>query len=151
MAGKKLVPGSGRASTAMNAARWAIPLLAAGARWLSTHPEVWESVKEQAAKLQRTTTNKPDGVLATVAILREQVDYLEGSADDAGETRRAQDWAKRLDSCERAAQLLKAPGATRKDRKALKERTEALRSEIFEAYIEEMGEDAEAAERGATP
>ncbi|ATG50905.1 hypothetical protein CFK38_04700 [Brachybacterium vulturis] len=146
MARKALVPSSGRAGAALNAARWALPLLAAGARWISTHPEVWETVKEQATRLQTTTTNRPDGVLATVAILREQVDYLEGSADDAGETRRAQDWAKRLDSCERAAQLLKAPGATRKDRKTLKVRTEALRSEIFEAYIEEMGEDAEVAE-----
>ena len=149
MAGKMLVPGSGRASAAASAARWALPLLAAGARWLSAHPEVWEGVKEQAAKLQKTSTNKPDGVLATVAILREQVDYLEDSADDDAEARRAEDWAKRLDSCERAAQLLKAPGATRKDRKALKTRVEALRSEIFEAYIEEMGEDAEAAEGGA--
>lgn len=146
MAGKMLVPGSSRASTAMNAARWAIPLLVAGARWLSAHPEVWEGVKEQATRLQKTTTNKPDGVLATVAILREQVDYLEGSADDAEETRRAQDWAKRLDSCECAARLLKAPGATRKDRKTLKTRVETLRSEIFEAYIEEMGEDAAAAD-----
>jgi hypothetical protein len=102
---------------------------------------VWESVREQAARLQRTTTSKPEGVLETVAILREQVDYLEGSADDAEETRRAQDWAKRLDSCERAARLLKAPGATRK---ALKTSVEALRSEIFKAYIDEMGEDAEA-------
>jgi|SRR5699024_2987343 len=146
MAGKMLVPSSGRAGSALRAARWALPLLAAGARWLSDHPEVWERVKEQAATLQRTSTNRPDGVLETVAILREQVDYLEGSADDAEETRRAQDWAKRLDSCERAAQLLKAPGTTRKDRRTLKTRTEALRAEIFEAYIEEMGEDAAAAD-----
>ncbi|WP_394216660.1 hypothetical protein [Brachybacterium vulturis] len=146
MAGKMLVPGSSRTSAAMNAARWAVPLLIAGGRWLSAHPEVWESVKEQAATLQRTTTSRPDGVLETVAILREQVDYLAGSADDAAETRRAQDWARRLDSCERAARLLKAPGATKKDRKALRVSTEALRSEIFAAYIEEMGEDAEAAD-----
>lgn len=144
MAGKKLVPSSAKATAAMNAARWAIPLLAAGARWLSAHPEVWEGIKEQAAKLQRTTTSRPDGVLETVAILREQVDYLADSADDAEETRRAQDWGKRLDSCERAARLLKAPGATKKDRRTLRTSVEALRSEIFAAYIEEMGEDAEA-------
>ena len=71
------------------------------------------------------------------------MDYLADSADDEEETRRARDWAKRLDSCERAAQLLQTPGATRKDRKALKTRVEALRSEIFAAYIEEMGEDAQ--------
>ena len=107
---------------------------------------MWEGVKEQAAKLQRATTSKPDGVLTTVAVLREQVDYLAESADDEGEVRRAREWAKRLDSYERAAQLLKAPGATKKDRKTLKTSVEALRSEIFSAYIEEMGEDAEEAE-----
>jgi len=143
MAGKMLIPSSGRAGAALRAAQWALPLLAAGARWLSAHPEVWERVKEQAARLQRTTTNRPDGMLATVEILREQVAYLEDSADDEEETRRARDWAKRLDSCERAARLLTAPGATRKDRKALKTSVEALRSEVFTAYIEEMGEDAQ--------
>ena len=142
MAGKKLVPSSGRAGSAIRAAQWALPLLAAGARWLSGHPEVWEQVKEQAARLQKPSTSTPDGVLTTAGILREQVDYLRDSADDDEEARRAQDWTKRLDSCERAAQLLKAPGATRKDRKALRTRVEALRSEIFAAYIEEMGEDA---------
>jgi hypothetical protein len=146
MAGKSLVPSAGRAGAALKAAQWAVPLLTAGARWLSTHPEVWEGVKEQAERLQKATTHRPAGVLRTVTILREQVDYLEGSADDAEEARRAKAWAKRLDSCERAAQLLKAPGATRKDRKELKESVEALRSEIFSAYIQEMGEDAEEAE-----
>src|SRR5699024_11082885 len=98
MAGKKLVPSSGRAGSAIRAAQWALPLLAAGARWLSAHPEVWERVKEQAAKLQKPSTSTPDGVLTTAGILREQVDYLRDSADDDGEVRRARDWAKRLDS-----------------------------------------------------
>ena len=144
MAGKKLALPSSKVGTVINTAKWAIPLLAAAARWLSSHPEVWESIKEQGAKLQKVTTDKPDGVLTTVGILREQVGYLADSADDAGEARRAEDWAKRLDSCQRAAQLLKAPGTTRKDRKTLKKRVEALREEIFSAYIAEMGEDAEA-------
>lgn len=146
MAGKNLILSSSKKSAAVNAARWAIPLLAAGARWLCAHPEVWEGIKEQAAKLQRTSTSKPDGVLETVAVLREQVDYLAESADDEREAHQAKAWAKRLDSCEKAAQLLKAPGATKKDRKTLKKSVEELRSEIFAAYIEEMGEDAEKAE-----
>src|SRR5699024_3446781 len=113
---------------------------------LSAHPEVWQRVKEQTARLQKPSTSTPDGVLTTTQILREQLHYLRDSADDDEEARRAQHSAKRLDTCERAAQLLKAPGATRKDRKALRTRVEALRSEIFAAYIEEMGEDAQAAE-----
>lgn len=147
MAGKNLVPSSSTARAAINTAKWAIPLLAAGARWLSSHPEVWESIKEQGARLQKATTDKPDGVLTTVGLLREQVDYLAASADDPAEAQQAQDWARRLDSCERAAQLLKAPGTPRKDRKTLKKRVEALRTQIFAAYIEEMGEDAETGRR----
>ena len=78
-----------------------------------------------------------------MTVLREQVDYLAQSADDADEERRAKAWAKRLDSCEMAAHLLTAPGAPRKDRRTLKKRVEELRSEIFAAYIDEMSEDAE--------
>ena len=143
MAGKKLALPSSKVGTVINTAKWAIPLLAAAARWLSSHPEVWESIKEQGAKLQKVTTDRPEGVLTTVGILREQVDYLAASADDADEEQKAQEWSKRLDSCERAAQLLKAPGTTRKDRKVLAKRVEALRTEIFAAYIAEMGEDTE--------
>ncbi|WP_087485838.1 hypothetical protein [Brachybacterium massiliense] len=143
MAGKSLIPGPSTTKSVIHTAKWLLPLLATGARWLSSHPEVWESIKEQGAKLQKVTTDKPDGVLTTVGILREQVGYLTDSADDAGEARQAQDWAKRLDSCERAAQLLQTPGTTRRDRKSLTKRVEALRSEIFAAYIEERGEDAE--------
>lgn len=146
MARKSLRLGSSRSRAAVNAARWAIPLLAAGARWLSAHPEVWEGIKEQASRLQHAATSRPDGVLTTVAVLREQVDYLAESADDEREAQQAKAWTKRLDSCERAAQLLKAPGATKKDRKTLKKSVEELRSEIFAAYIEERGEDAEKAE-----
>ena len=108
---------------------------------------MWEGVKEQATRLQKTTTNKPDGVLATVAILREQVDYLFRTPPTTpvrpvGRRTGRSGWIPAR-VCRR---LLKAPGATRKDRRTLKTRVEALRSEIFEAYIEEMGEDAEAVE-----
>lgn len=143
MAGTMLEPRAPKSGAALNAAKWTLPLLAAGARWLSSHPEVWEGVKEQSAKLQKASIDKPDGVLATVTVLREQVDYLAQSADDADEERRAKAWAKRLDSCEMAAHLLTAPGAPRKDRRTLKKRVEELRSEIFAAYIDEMSEDAE--------
>src|SRR5699024_4601100 len=47
MAGKNLVPSSGRAGSAFRAAQWALPLLAAGARWLSAHPEVRERSEER--------------------------------------------------------------------------------------------------------
>src|SRR5699024_86705 len=131
MAGTMLEPRAPKSGAALNAAKWTLPLLAAGARWLSSHPEVWEGVKEQAAKLQKASIDKPDGVLATVTVLREQVDYLAQSADDADEERRAKAWAKRLDSCEMAAPLLTEPGATRKEHREMKKRCVARRYGIF--------------------
>ena len=143
MAGKKQALSSSSAKSAMSTAKWLIPLLATGARWVAQHPEVGDEIRKQASRLMGAATNRTDGLLETVSVLREQVDYLSGSADDAAEERRAEDWARQLAGCERAAQLLRAPGATRKDRRTLKKKVEALRSEIFDAYIVEKGEDAE--------
>lgn len=82
MAGRKLVPSPTKVGTVINATHWSLPLLTAEARRLSTHPEVWDGVKEQAVKLQKSTTNEPDGV-PTTADPREHVDYLSAPAEDA--------------------------------------------------------------------
>ena len=82
-------------------------------------------------------------------MLRGNVEYLAASADDDAERERAAQWAKQLDHCEQAARLVQAPGATRKDRKALKTRVDALRSEIVAAFIQEQGEDAQEADAAA--
>jgi lantibiotic modifying enzyme len=108
--------------------------------YLREHPEIWETVKEQVDTLIKRKGN----ILATISVLHDQVDYLAGSADDEDEARQAQVWAKRLDSCEHAAQLLQAPGASRSEKAALKNHVNELRSEIFTAFIREQGEDAEA-------
>lgn len=65
MAGRKLVPSPTKVGTVINATHWSLPLLTAEARRLSTHPEVWDGVKEQAVKLQKSTMNEPDGVPTT--------------------------------------------------------------------------------------
>ena len=144
MAGKKLTPRGPTGKGALETAKWAVPLLLAAGRWVSANPHILTTAQEQIAKLKTLRTSTADGVLETIAVLRGNVDYLADSADDEQEARQAQEWAKQLSHCEQAALLLKAPGSAKKDRRALKKRVEALRSEIFAAYIEEMGEDAEA-------
>ena len=64
MAAKKMLPGPSTTKSVLHAAKWLIPLLAAGARWLSAHPEVWDGIREQGAKLQKIATDRPDGVWA---------------------------------------------------------------------------------------
>lgn len=40
MAAKKMLPGPSTTKSVLHAAKWLVPLLATGARWLSAHPEV---------------------------------------------------------------------------------------------------------------
>lgn len=148
MAGKKLTTLGPKGKGAMDTAKWALPLLIAAGRWVSANPEILDKVKDQIAQLKKARTGTADGVIETIAVLRGNVNYLADSADDEHETLLAQDWAKQLDRCEQAALLLKAPGAPRKERKALKKRIDALRTEIIEAFIAEQGEDAAALEEG---
>lgn len=146
MARTKLpIPGP-KGKGVLNTARWAVPLLLAVGRWLSEHPEILEKVKAQIAQLTTARTSTADGALKTIAVLRGNVDYLAGSADDDVEAEQAKDWARQLDRCEQAARLLGAPGATRKDRRAVKKRVDALRSDIVAAFIAEQAEDAAADE-----
>ncbi|WP_193105881.1 hypothetical protein [Brachybacterium sp. FME24] len=147
MATKKLTTLGPKGKGAMDTAKWALPLLLAAGRWVSANPEILARVKDQIAQLTTARTSTADGVLETISVLRGNVDYLANSADDERETHLAQDWAKRLDRCEQAALLLKAPGAPRKERKALKKRIDALRSEIIAAFIAEQGEDAQSPSR----
>lgn len=132
----------------LSRAKWLVPLVMTGARWVSAHPEVGETIREQAAQLVAAAKSRRGGVLTTIEVLRGQVDLLARSADDAAEKQQAKAWSRSLDGCEGAARLLQAPGATKEDRRRLTKRVEALRAEIFAAYIEEVGEDAEAAEQG---
>lgn len=149
MAPKALPTLGPRGKGALSTAKWAIPLLLAAGRWIADNPELLEKVKLQISRLLSARTSTIDGMLETITVLRESVDYLAGSADDEAEARRARDWSEQLDHCEQAAKLLTAPGTPSKERKALKKRIESLRSEIMAAFIAERGEDA-AAERSAT-
>lgn len=129
-------------STVLKAAKWLGPLAIEGIRRLAKNPEAMSTVKEQGAKLLKNTGDKPEDVLATIEALRDQVDYLEESADDRAEADRAAAWAKQLEKYERAARLLQAPGATKADLASLKKKVGELRGQIFSAFVQEQEEDA---------
>jgi hypothetical protein len=125
------------------------PVLAVVSKLISDHPDVWARVKSEIPKLLKSTGNSPEALLATIEVLRGQVTYLADSADDEAESAAAAAWAKQLDSYERAARLLATPGKHKKERVELKRKVDALRSEIFSAFIRENSEDAEEGEAPA--
>ncbi|TDE94018.1 hypothetical protein EXU48_11195 [Occultella glacieicola] len=123
--------------------KWIGPFLPKAVELIKANPEIWQSIQDQANRLARRKGTAVQDVLATIEVLRDQVAYLAASADDADESRRAEAWSKRLSHCEHAAQLLTAPGTTKAERAALADRVAALRTEIFTAFIEEHGDDAQ--------
>lgn len=112
------------------------------AKYLRDHPEIRESVNEAVANLLRRRASGPDGMIGTIAALREQVHYLRTSADDAEESRRAEEWSRRLDRLEHAAQLLR-DGGSRRETKTVKDKLTALRGEILAAFVAGQADDAE--------
>eukprot|EP01135_Chromosphaera_perkinsii_P008778 Nk52_evm1s1457 gene=Nk52_evmTU1s1457 len=150
MAGKKstIIPPTGtpRLATLGRAGTLLAPFALSALRRLLEDPKTQQWVQEQLGRFTTTSSSSPDGMLATIAALRTDVRFLAESADDAGETARAQAWTKQLDKCEQAAQLLKAPGATAKQRRALHKRLRALHAEIFDAALIEKDEDARSAD-----
>jgi uncharacterized protein involved in exopolysaccharide biosynthesis len=140
--------GSGKAvGIAVMVAPLAIDVL----KKLLENPDLAKRAQQQFDRLLKHSGDSSADMLETVKVLREQVDYLVGSADGKHEATRAATWSKQLEQCERAARLVSAPGATRKERRALKKRIAALRSEILEAFIVEQQEDADAAQSGEDP
>jgi len=125
----------------------ATPFVIRLVQMLRDNPEVWDYVKEQLEKLRRHDKATPEAMLATLDALREQVALLTESADDEQEAAQAVAWSGKLDSASRAAQLLAAPGSTAKQRKTLKKQIDALRQDIFAAYVTELDEDTKSAKK----
>ena len=134
---------SSKFSAVLKAVAWIGPLAVQAVRSISKNPELLDTIKEQATWLSGLRGGTGDDQLETIQVLRDQVAYLAESADDDDEARKAEEWSQRLDRCERAARILQAPGAPKADRTALTKKVNALRSEIFSAFITEQAEDAE--------
>lgn len=112
-------------------------------KYLKDHPEIGAAVGEAVTKLVKRRPGGTAGLIETVGVLREQVDYLRESADDEEESRRAAHWAKQLDNLEHAAIMLR-DRATTSEKKVLRMRLERLRGEILAAFIAEQAEDSAA-------
>lgn len=150
MAGKRttITPPTGTARRAAlgRAGTLLAPFAISALTRLLEDPATQQWVQEQMGRVTATSRSSPDGMLATIAALRTDVRFLAESADDAAEAERARTWAKQLDRCEQAAQLLKAPGATATQRRALRKKLRALHAEIFNAAIVEKDEDLRSAD-----
>lgn len=112
------------------------------AKYLREHPEIGQSVQEAVTKLLEKRVTGQAGMLATIAALREQVAYLQSSADDEAEAVRAREWSRRLDNLQHAAELL-GDGASRREKKIVRERVKVVRGEILAAFIAEKVDDIE--------
>lgn len=132
----------------VSAIKWVGPFLPKVVETIRNNPEIWETVLRESRRLTGKQESGPEGVVKTLVVLREQVAYLESSADDVDEAHRARGWAKRLDHCEHAALLLRGAGSSRAELQMLQDRVAELRTEIFAAFIAEQGEDAAKAENG---
>lgn len=114
---------------------------------LKEHPEIADFLKKQVNRLLRNNKSTPKAMLATLAVLREQVEMLTESADSDQEAAQAAVWSAKLDAATNAAHLLSAPGSTSQQRKILKKQIDSLREVIFAAYVSELDEDYSAAKK----
>lgn len=112
------------------------------AKYLRDNPEIGQTVNEAVTKLLKRRSSGPEGVIETIAVLREQVAYLEASADDDDETQRAQRWGRRLDNLEHAAALLR-DSASKREMRTVRDQLTTLRGEILAAFVAEQADDAE--------
>lgn len=124
---------------------WLVPLMKKFGpllwAWLLSNPKVLETMKREVERLLRSTGPNPDAMRESLKAMREQVEYLRRSADDHAERVRADKWAVSLTGLEHALELL-GPGSPKADLKRLRERLDALRGKILDAFLIEQIEDA---------
>lgn len=142
MASKSITTTSGKVGAIVKVLAVAGPIAMQVVQHLKDNPDLQRKLMEQGRKLKRQDRSTPEAMLSTLGVLREQVRALADSADDAQETSRVAAWSARLDAATHAAELLRAPGSTAKQRKVLKKQVDGLREEIFAAYVSELDEDA---------
>ena len=114
---------------------------------MKENPEVFRVVQTQVDRMAkaRKSGHGSEGLRRRVNILRDQVAYLHASADDARETRRAEEWRRQLDKIDASISVLGAMGketATREE-DHIGKRIDKLSGEILSAFIDEQEEDAQ--------
>lgn len=109
--------------------------------WLMKNPQVADRIQREVQRLTRSSGQSSDAMRQSLKAMREQVEYLRRSADDNAERARADRWAASLTGLEHALELL-GPGSPKADLKRLRDRVDALRSQILDAFLAEQIEDA---------
>ncbi|WP_010533505.1 hypothetical protein [Brachybacterium squillarum] len=137
---------AGKGSAFIRLAKFLGPVVIGLLTQVWNNPQVRTRVLEQAETLFKNRGSTPQEVIETIEVLRDQVEFLERSADDEAEAQRAKAWAAQLEKYDRAAQLLTAPGSSAADVKSLRKKVDALRTEILEAFVAEQDEDAKKGE-----
>lgn len=115
-------------------------------RLRETNPEAFDRVASTVTGLGRGGA-QPSGVKGAqkrITELREQVSYLQTSADDTYERDRAQLWAAQLDRLSSALTLVAPMGTEARDKELARvnERLDRLATDVLAAYIDEQEEDA---------
>ena len=116
------------------------PLAIKAVAYIAQNPQVLKDLFDHGKKIYKPGTKSVKGMIATIEALREDVTTFESSQTSVpAETIRQ--WRTRLDNLARAAQLLEVAGTTGKQKKAVREKLETLRTEIFEALIHEKEQE----------
>ncbi|MDD9208065.1 hypothetical protein PU560_16560 [Georgenia sp. 10Sc9-8] len=110
------------------------------------NPDVFDAVQRQVTALAKARQERsgPTAVRRRLEVLRQQVTYLAGSADDAAEAERAAGWSRDLDGVERALPLVVSENrrTARRHLRRIERRLDTLSGQILEAFIGEQEEDA---------
>lgn len=110
------------------------------------NPEAFDRIASTVTGLGRGQA-RPTGVKGAhkrIADIREQVSYLQRSADDEYERDRAKLWSAQLDRLASALNLVGSMGeqARESELARVNERLDRLATDVLAAYIDEQDEDA---------
>ncbi|MHB1063128.1 MAG: hypothetical protein ACYC1Z_01300 [Georgenia sp.] len=115
-------------------------------RMRKDNPEVFDQIATQVQRLARSRREAkgPEGLRRRIVVLRQQLAYLDRSADDDGERVRARGWARQLDKLEASLPLLDTMSRRTSTREAHRvgDRIDALSEEILTAFIDEQRADS---------
>lgn len=115
------------------------------------NPDAFDRIASTVTGLGRGQA-RPSGVKGAhkrITDIREQVTYLQNSADDEYERDRAKLWAAQLDRLASALNVVGPMGAETREKELARvnERLDRLATDVLAAYIDEQDEDAAKGER----
>lgn len=111
------------------------------------NPEVFDQITSQVQRLARARREAkgPEGLRRRIVVLRQQLTYLDHSADDDAERDRVRAWGRHLDKLEAALPLLETVSRRQAAREThrISERIDQLSEQVLTAFIEEQRADSQ--------